>query len=285
MGRPNIYQIAMDSLSAHVAILDADGTILETNRAWKEFALANNMTCPPDSTGKNYLQICEAASSGPNDEAAVVARGIRQVVAGELEEFFINYPCHSPRRERWFALRVVRFREPGTQKVILTHENITPLVKAQKTLARKEKELREQAVRLEESNIALKVLLKHREEDRARLEERMLANVRTLILPSVQKLLDMPLPPRERALVEIIDARLQEIISPFLSRLTSLHSILTPQEIQVATLVREGRSSKEIADVLTLSVSAIEFHRKNIRKKLGLRGKAQNLRSYLLSLQ
>jgi len=204
---------------------------------------------------------------------------------GDIEEFFINYPCHSPREKRWFALRVVRFREPGTQKVILTHENITPLVEIQSALTKKEKELREKSTRLEESNIALKVLLKHREEDKAQLEETMLTNVRTLVVPYVEKLADIPLQSRERAIVNIIAERLQEIISPYLNRLTSLHSILTPQEIQVATLVKEGRTSKEIAEILMLSVSAIDFHRKNIRKKLGMTGKERNLRSYLMSLQ
>lgn len=285
MPRQNIYKIAIDSISAHVAILDANGTILETNRAWKEFASANDYAGPHDWTGLNYLKICDIAASKPTDEAAIVAKGIRQVVAGEIEEFFINYPCHSPQEKRWFALRVVRFREPGTQKVILTHENITPLVQIQNTLVKKENELREKSVKLEESNIALKVLLKHREEDRRQLENRMLANVRTLVLPYVEKLSDIPLQARERTIVEIIEERLLEIISPFLNRLTSLHSILTPQEIQVASLVKEGRTSKEIAELLMLSVSAIDFHRKNIRKKLNMTGKEQNLRSYLMSLQ
>jgi len=92
------------------------------------------------------------------------------------------------------------------------------------------------------------------------------------------------LPKRERTLVEIIAERLNEITSPFLNRLTSLNAVLTPQEIKVATMVREGRSSAEIADVLMISVSAIDFHRKQIRKKLGMTGTGRNLRSYLLSL-
>jgi DNA-binding CsgD family transcriptional regulator len=75
------------------------------------------------------------------------------------------------------------------------------------------------------------------------------------------------------------------VTAPFLNRLTALYQQLTPQEIKVATMVREGRSSAEIADVLLVSTAAVDFHRKQIRKKLGMTGTGRNLRSYLLSLQ
>jgi DNA-binding CsgD family transcriptional regulator len=281
----NVYQVALDSISSHVAILDHNGLILETNRAWKEFGKDNGIQIEPSCIGLNYLETCDQASRELYDEPAVIAAGIRQVVKGEIEEFFINYPCHSPDEERWFALRVVRFREPGTHKVIMSHENITPLMKSQRELAERERDVREQAEKLTESNIALKVLLDHRQKDRLQLEENMVANVRTLILPYIQELMARPLPKRERTMVEIIEQRLGEVTAPFLNRLTSLHQYLTPQEIKVATMVREGRSSSEIADVLLVSTAAVDFHRKQIRKKLGMTGTGRNLRSYLLSLQ
>ncbi|MFZ5799627.1 MAG: helix-turn-helix transcriptional regulator [Desulfobulbus sp.] len=284
MGNEKIYKVALDSLSAHVAILDQDGVIIESNRAWRDFALENGLTENPGSIGVNYLKVCEQAGPEAGAEPAAVAQGIRRVISGELTEVFIDYPCHAPRQQRWYALRVVRFREPGSRKVILAHENITPLVLVQRSLAQKESELRDKGDRLEESNIALKVLLRHREDDRRQLEENMVANVRELILPYVDRLLGAGLKAREQAVVEIIRDRLQEIISPFLNRLTSLNTLLTPQEIRVATLVREGRSSKDIAEILMVSVSAVDFHRKRIRKKLNMAGRGANLRSYLLSL-
>lgn len=280
----DIYKLALDSISAHVAILNQTGTIIETNRAWRDFGTANGITTEPSCIGWNYLETCDRASTSEFDQPAVIAAGIRQVIKGEILEFFINYPCHSPTEERWFALKVVRFREPGANKVIMSHENITPLMKAHRDLAEKEQNIREQAEKLEETNVALKVLLDHRQKDRLQLEENMLANVRTLILPYVQQLMETKLPKRERTMVEIIDDRLGEITSPFLNRLSSLFAALTPQEIKVATMVREGRSSAEIADVLMLSTSAIDFHRKHIRKKLGMTGSGRNLRSYLLSI-
>ncbi len=281
----NIYKVALNSLSAHVAILDEDGVIIETNWAWREFGQKNGLTGNLESIGLNYLSICEDSSKNPNDESSIIAQGIRKVISGDIKEFFINYPCDSPSEKRWFALRVVRFREPGTRKVILTHENITPLIVAQQSLAESENLLREQSEKLQENNIALKVLLKHREDDQEQLEDTILGNVRQLILPYVEKLMDSGLDGRRKTMVEIIDERLKEIISPYLNRLSALNKILTPNEIQVASMVREGRTSKEIADVLMVSVSAIDFHRKSIRKKLDLTGSGNNLRSYLLNLQ
>ena len=284
MGKDDIYKLALDSISAHVAILDEQGQIIETNRAWREFGSANGIKVDPSCIGQNYLEICDSVSTDDFDDPAVIAAGIKQVIKGEIREFFINYPCHSPTEERWFALKVVRFREPGSNKVIMSHENITPLMKAHRDLAEKEQSIREQAEKLEEINIALKVLLDHRQKDRIQLEENMLANVRTLILPYVQQLMDFKLPERERTMVEIIEERLGEITSPFLNRLSSLYAVLTPQEIKVATMVREGRSSAEIADVLMITTSAIDFHRKQIRKKLGMTGNSSNLRSHLMSI-
>jgi len=280
----DIYRVALDSISAHVAILDETGLILETNRAWKDFGTANGIQIEPSCIGLNYLETCERASKEPFDEPAVIAAGIRQVFRGEIEEFFVNYPCHSPTEERWFALRVVRFRAPKFNRAVMSHENITPLMRVHRELAANEQNLRDQTEKLAESNIALKVLLEHRQKDRVQLEENMLANVRTLILPYIQQLMETRLGKRERTMVEIIEERLNEITSPFLNRLVGLNTILTPQEIKVATMVREGRSSAEIADVLQISVSAIDFHRKQLRKKLGLTGAATNLRSYLLGL-
>jgi DNA-binding CsgD family transcriptional regulator len=267
-----------------MAIVDEQGVILETNRAWQEFGRDNGLEGPPDSEGINYLAICAQASRDGIDQPAIISRGIRAVIAGEINEFFTDYPCHSPGEQRWYALRVVPFREPQGHKVIMTHENITPIIQAQEALKAKEKEVRHKAMALEEANVALKVLLRHREQDKKDLEDNVLANVRQLVQPYVEKLMASRLPPQERTYVAIINDRLGEIISPFLNRLSALHSILTPQEIQVATMVREGRSSEEIADALLISTSGVAFHRKKIRQKLGLTNTKTNLRSALLNL-
>ena len=282
MGDESFCREIIDSLTAHIAVLDKDGVIIRTNKAWQEFGAANNLQGPADSLGQNYLSITENAG---DDTCHIIAQGIRRVIGGDLQEFFTDYPCHSPMEKRWYAMRVVRSRfiDMGLQ-VIVSHEDITPIMQAQEDLRQKEEELFQQKKMLEESNVALKVLLDHREKDRQILEENVLVNVRKLVLPYLDELGDRKLDERSWNLLKIARQRLDEIVDPFLNRLTSLNRLLTPREIDVVSLVREGRTSKEIADLLNVSVSAVDFHRKKIRKKLGLANDRANLRSYLLSL-
>jgi len=283
MERANMCREIIDSLSAHIVILDKDGIILLTNQAWQEFGAANNLQGPMDSLGQNYLLISEQSEE---ETGHIIAQGIRKVISGDLQEFFTNYPCHSPTEKHWFALRVVKLQTAveGLQ-VIVSHEDITPIMQAQVNLRKKEEELLQQKKMLEESNVALKVLLEHREKDRQNLEENVLANVRKLVMPYLEDLNYRKIDERSRNLVEIIRQRLEEIVSPFLNRLASLSRLLTPREIDVAAMVREGKTSKEIAELLTISVSGVDFHRKQIRSKLDLTNEKSNLRSYLLSLQ
>ncbi|HOO46961.1 MAG TPA: helix-turn-helix transcriptional regulator, partial [Deltaproteobacteria bacterium] len=105
-----------------------------------------------------------------------------------------------------------------------------------------------------------------------------------LALPYVEKLRNTGLDDKQKTLLEILESNLNDIVSPFLKKLSSQYLNLTPTEIQVANLIREGKSTKEIAEVLTISERAIEFHRNNIRDKLGLKKSKTNLRSYLMTL-
>jgi DNA-binding CsgD family transcriptional regulator len=283
MERANLCREIIDSLSAHIAILDKEGIILLTNQAWQEFGAANNLQGPMDNLGQNYLLISEQSEE---ETGHIIAQGIRKVISGDLQEFFTNYPCHSPTEKHWFALRVVKLQTAAESlQVIVSHEDITPIMQAQVNLRKKEEELLQQKKMLEESNVALRVLLEHREKDRQSLEENVLANVRKLIVPFLEELSYHKLDDRSKNLLEIVHQRLEEVVAPFLNRLTSMNRLLTPREIDVAAFIREGKTSKEIAELLNISVSGVDFHRKMIRKKLGLTNEKSNLRSYLLSLQ
>ena len=164
----------------------------------------------------------------------------------------------------------------GFTQDITTHEC------AEEELKKREREAKSRE--LEEVNIALKVLLRQREEDKSDLEEKVLSNVKKLVEPYVEKLKKTRLTVEQIACVSSIETHLNDIISPFLRNLTSKYLCLTPREIQIANLIKEGKTSKEIAQLLHLSQGAIDFHRNNIRNKLGLKKKKANLRSYLLSL-
>ena len=137
---------------------------------------------------------------------------------------------------------------------------------------------------LEEINIALKVLLDQREKDKGELEDSIMRNMQKLVYPYIEKLKSGTLAPREAAYLRILEMFLNDIVSPFANKLTAKLSTLTLKEIEVAKLVKEGKTTKEIAALLCGSIRAVEFHRDNIRSKLGLKKTDKNLRSYLLSL-
>lgn len=155
---------------------------------------------------------------------------------------------------------------------------------AELSLLQKEEELQLKSVNLEEANTALKVLLKRGEQDKNELEEKVLSNIKELALPYLEKLKATSLDEKQKTFLEILESNLNDIISPFLKKLSSQYLNLTPTEIQVANLIREGKSTKDIAEVLNISERAIEFHRNNIRDKLGLKKSKTNLRSYLMTL-
>ena len=149
---------------------------------------------------------------------------------------------------------------------------------------RAEDALEEQTYNLKEANAALRVLLRHRNQDKKEFEEKVVFNVKELVFPYVQKLQTNQLNERQMVYLDVIESHLNDIIAPFLHRLSSKYAGLTPSEIKVASFVKDGKTSKEIAELLNLSTGAVAFHRNNLRKKLGLRNKKTNLRSHLLSL-
>jgi DNA-binding CsgD family transcriptional regulator len=279
-----LAKTVLDSLSAHIAILDANGVILETNRAWCNFSAQSGIPPEFEYKGINYLNICDATTGSDADIAQDVADGIRAVIKGELNEFLLDYPCHSKDSKHWYYLRAIRMSAKEPIRVVVSHEEITDLKLTEEALRKSREALEEQKQSLEEANIALKVLLKQREDDRLELENKVLTNVKELVLPYVEKLKNSRLRPKDKTLAEIIETHLNDIISPLLQKFTHAKILLTPQEMQVAALVKDGKTSKEIADILNVSEATVNFHRKNLREKFGLKGKQANLRSYLMSI-
>jgi DNA-binding CsgD family transcriptional regulator len=250
-----LARTVLDSLSAHIAILDENGVILETNKAWQTYATESGMPETYDHKGANYIEICETCTGNATDDAGKVAEGIRAVIRGDLEEFLYDYPCHSADGPHWYYMRTIRMAGPGPVRVVVSHEEITALKLAEKALKKSQEELFNQKQSLED-----------------------------LVLPYVEKLKNSRLKPKDKTLVEIVETHLNDVISPLLQRFANAKILLTPQEMQVASLVKDGKTSKEIADILNVSETTINFHRKNLRVKFGLTNQRTNLRSYLLSM-
>ena len=156
------------------------------------------------------------------------------------------------------------------------------LKNVKKSLQQAYDELEVRNKNLEEMNIALHVLLQKREEDKRQVEERIVTNIRSLVYPYLAKLHNDSLDETQHQLLNIIESHLNELLSPLLTNLQRYN--LTPREVLVAALVKDGNTTKDIAKILGVETSSIDDHRNNIRKKLGL-SRNVNLQAKLQSLK
>jgi len=140
------------------------------------------------------------------------------------------------------------------------------------------------AEELENVNTALRVLLKQVNENKNDMESKVLDNFARLVNPYLDTLETNLANTKQHEYIQIIKENIKKITSAFSQKLSSSYIGLSPREIQVADLVRHGRTNKESSDILKVSVNAVEFHRNNLRKKLGIQNKKINLRTYLLSM-
>nr|MBP7692592.1 PAS domain S-box protein [Anaerolineales bacterium] len=134
----------LNSLTAHIAVLDERGDIINVNDAWKQFAAANGSRDPGGYLGVNYLAVCEAAAGAGDETAAVIVHGLRALQAGAEPQFSHEYPCDAPGVPRWFTLTALRQSAPQ-RGLIVIHQDIT------------ERKLAELALR--ESNLRLQLAL------------------------------------------------------------------------------------------------------------------------------
>ena len=113
------FDLVLDSLDDQIALIDRNGTILYVNRAWIEFGRENGMPSGIEWIGRNYLSPLETSRG----EAPDTAKGIRDVLDGNLPHFSREYPCHSPKEKRWFMMRVAPVAAKGL--FVVSHHNIT----------------------------------------------------------------------------------------------------------------------------------------------------------------
>ncbi|MEM5789346.1 MAG: helix-turn-helix transcriptional regulator, partial [Syntrophobacteraceae bacterium] len=153
--------------------------------------------------------------------------------------------------------------------------------------SRDELELRvqERTKTLADTNAALRLLLKLREEDRQISREAVLANIKHSVQPYIEKLKSCRLSGEASTYLDLVETKINEIASSFIRTMSDKFLDLTPMEIRVGELIRDGRTTKEMAELLHLSPGTIRYHRENLRQKLGIKGKAFNLQTFLRNLQ
>lgn len=189
---------------------------------------------------------------------------------------------------RWMLSRgqvAARDEQGRALRMIGTFTEITRMKEIEAELKRTQVELEQRVqartIELTDSNIALTVLLKKREEDRVTLNEQVIASTTHLVEPFLDRLNESRLTEEQQVLVNILRANIKELTSPFASHFSSKLVRLTPVELQIANMVKLGKRSKEIAEIMRLSPGTVNVHRKNIRKKLDISHQKTNLQTML----
>ncbi len=167
---------------------------------------------------------------------------------------------------------------PGTTKSVASIVDITNLKHIQE-------ELRIKSINLEEANTALRVILRHKEEDEAEMERNVMTNLQEGVFPFLDKLKSHILDQPQMQILTLMENNLKKVTSPFLKSVAAKYPKLTPREIEILIFIKEGHSTKDIALMLNTSSRTIDFHRNSIRKKLGIANNKINLRTFVLSHQ
>jgi len=135
---------------------------------------------------------------------------------------------------------------------------------------------------LQESNTAMRVVLARIEQEKEEIHQDIKTNVEKILMPILQAL-GSQLPPTQKKYTEMLQTNLEEIASPFVSQLSSSYHSLTPTEIAICDMIRNGLRTKEIAQIRGISAATINRHRENIRRKLKITNNDVNLATYLQS--
>jgi PAS domain S-box-containing protein len=286
----NIFEAIQDGIS----VLDTDLRIVRVNGCMDQMYAQH---APLE--GKKCYEVYQE-----RDMPCPWCPSLKSIQTGETHTAVVPYPSEE-RHSGWIDLSAfpIKDAEGRAIGVIEYVKDITELKRAEEELRRGQEEmerrvedrtldlrkaneeLESQRHKLEEVNTALRVLLERREKDKTEFEEAVLRNLKELILPYIEKLKGSGLDYKQVTIAEILESNLREVVSPFSRRLSSSHLGLTPTEIKVAALIRQGKTTKEIAELFSVSPRTIEAHRDSIRKKMGIKKKKANLRTYLLSIE
>lgn len=266
------YRTIFDNTGTAMIIIDNDGTIVLANKEFEKLTGFNKADI------ENKINWTDFIFADDHEKIDKFKKKFKKDSVGNIDVRFVA-------RDEYIRDVIITSAQISTSgRNVISFLDITERKQVETELKKREYELELKSSSLEEANTALKVLLQHRDEDRKAMEDKVISNVKKLILPYLEKLKNLKLNENQFTHVQIIEDHLKDIISPFLRNLTTEHFDLTPREIQIATLVRDGKTTKEMTDLLNISATAVDFHRKNIRLKLGIKKKKANLRSFLISM-
>ncbi len=172
--------------------------------------------------------------------------------------------------------------EGGARNFVALVRDITERKRVEEALKESEQQLKKQKLALEQKNLALQEILGQIEIEKKQIKEGVVANVEELLLPSLRKLRRKG-SALDNKHIDLLEKSALQLTSGFGMRVSERRWRLTPREIEICNMIKGGLSSKEIAELISVSSRTIEIHRNNIRKKMDLSRKKINLTTYLQS--
>jgi PAS domain S-box-containing protein len=307
------WERTFDAVAEGIVFIKGSYRIARVNRA-----MADRLGLPPgDCVGQICYKLIHGKSEPPPHCPHALLLKDRQEHAEEIHEerlggdFLISCsPVYDSQRILTGSVHVfhdITERKKAEKELVRHREHLEELVKeraselikineslkqeiaererVESALRKRKEELKIKTDNLEEVNTALKVMLGKKGEVKNEVEENVMKNVKELVAPYLEKLKKNTSDSQLNGYLDILESNLNDITSSFSANLSSRYLKLTPTEVKIANLIKYGKSTKEIAETLVLSSTTVEFHRRNIRKKLGIRNKKANLRTYLASLK
>ncbi len=279
--RTDWYQIIFNNCPFGIVITDLDFKLQDVNSAFLEMLRYPSFEELKDSSVVKLIpeeHRCEDTDQKKiidklhNEGIARVNSSLRSTTGDIIP---VNLTACVAKNDKGAPLKIAGFVEDNSAQTLFN-----------KQLNQKNLEIEKLKKNLEEQKNFHKLILKQAKKNQKDMEDSIILNIKEIIFPNLGKLRNTAnLTDIQKEYIDLLKSQLNEVISPFYSELSSKYSDLTPMEFRIAGLVREGKTTKEMARLLNLSAGTVEFHRNNIRKKLGIRNTNVNLRSHLLSME
>jgi DNA-binding CsgD family transcriptional regulator len=283
---PEKYRV-LDAICDHVCILDKDLNILWANRTAQHifgknlvdrkcYEVFHNCSHPCEPSPCLTLKVFQDRKGHEHETHVIDKKGQK-----------IYFHCKANVLEKdadGLPTAVIEISRDITQQRLAGASFAKLKESLEKKVLSRTRELELKKTKLEDANIALRVLMENQQNEKEALQENILTNIKQSVEPYFEKLKRSALNVHQRTLMEMIEIQIGEITSSFSCLLTSGHVGLTARELQIADLIRVGKTSKEISTLLNISPHTVDTHRRNIRKKLDFNGGRESLRSHLIAL-
>jgi PAS domain S-box-containing protein len=285
--REERYRTILSNIREGYCEVDLSGNLLFCNKAFCKITGYSQA----ELWGRNYSRFMK------EDEAKGIFHIFNKVLLSETPAKSIDYQVITRNGERQYLkisvslLNDLDGRPMGFCGII---RNITEQKQIEEKLRRTYDELENQVdertadlkksqQELRDANTTLKVLLEKKDENKTILEKTVVSNVKELVMPIISKLAQSNLNEKQRTYLGLLSENLNQITKPFLRKSPFQYANLTPTEVQIASMIKCGKTTKEISALMNIGISTVDFHRNNIRKKLDLKKKKVNLQIFLRS--